>query len=94
MSAATASSTDVATVYVRLLNEGVDVWRPVQARRLSEATYRLSDTPAPGDEEWTFRPGDVVAGLVLGDGLPEALVAVARASAFDARSQAAQRLAG
>ncbi|HNS00403.1 MAG TPA: hypothetical protein PKX48_14430 [Planctomycetota bacterium] len=54
--------TNVATIYVLLLDENVDVWRPVQAERLSENTYRI--LPQPYDrstETWQFEPGDVVA---------------------------------
>ena len=60
MSAATVSSTDLATVFVRLLGEGTDVWRPVEAVRLGETTYRLEDSAAPEDETWIFQPGDIV----------------------------------
>jgi hypothetical protein len=94
MSAATASFTDV--VHVRLLDEGVDVWRPVPARRLSEATWRLGDAAVPPDETWSFQPGDVVvAEHRLKDGVvSEQLFAVARATDFDARSEGAVALAG
>jgi hypothetical protein len=96
MSAAMASSTEIDTVFVRLLDEGVDVWRPVPARRLSEATFRLSDAPAPEDETWSFQPGEiVVAEHRLENGVvSKELFAVARASDFDQRSQAALSLAG
>ena len=95
MSAATISSTEPVTVYVRLLEEAVDAWRPVEAIRISEATYRLSDAPIPEDETWSFQPGDtVVAELRDGAlGSPRTLVAVARASDFDIRSQVAYSLA-
>lgn len=95
MSAAMASSTETVTVFVRLLEEGVDVWRPVPARRLSEATYQLSDTPAPEDETWSFQPGDIVVAehKPVGGVASADLVAVARASDFDHRSQAVLSLA-
>ena len=91
MSAATVSSTDAEIVFVRLLDEGTDVWRPVAARRLSETTYRLDTAPAPEDENWRFQPGDIViAEHRLKDGAPsDELFAVARASDFDELSQAA-----
>ncbi len=94
MSAAMASSTEV-DVFVRLLDEGTDVWRPVPARRLSETTYRLSDAPIPEDEVWSFQPGDiVVAEHRMKNGTPShELVAIARASDFDERSQTAFSLA-
>jgi hypothetical protein len=57
MSADQASNTD-AIVYVRLLDEGVDVWRPVPAAALSDGTFELV---APNDydpetEHWEFPP--------------------------------------
>jgi len=40
-----------AIIYMPLLNEGLDVWRPVNAERLTDDTYRvLGEMPA--DEEW------------------------------------------
>jgi len=47
------------TVYVTLLDEGVDVWRPVQAEHLGGDLYRLTGE-RPDDEVWPFSPGDVV----------------------------------
>lgn len=91
MSAATASSIETATVHVRLLGEGIDVWRPVAAERLGESTYRLSETLRPTDEVWSFSPGDVV---VVERGETEALIAVARATAFDEPSWNQRRRAG
>ncbi len=92
MSAVTASSTDTITVFVRLLDEGVDVWRPVEARRVSAATYRLADVPAPSGESWSFQPGETVVAEARDHGSGPMLVAVARASAFDARSLAPARV--
>ena len=66
------------TVYVELLDEGVAVWRPVEAEPLGDGLYRLL---APQDydpevEVWAFVPGTVVrcAELILSEG-PE-IVAV------------------
>ena len=42
-----------------LLNEAVDVWRPVKATRLSADTYRV-EGEVPDREEWAFAPGTVV----------------------------------
>ena len=42
-----------------LLNEGVDVWRPVEATPVSTETYRV-EGQMPDDEEWAFAPGTVV----------------------------------
>jgi hypothetical protein len=46
------------TVYVRLLDEGTDVWRPVLATPLGDM-YRL-EGPKPDDERWQFEPGALV----------------------------------
>jgi hypothetical protein len=49
-------------VYVRLLNEGIDVWRPVSATQLSDGTYRLLEPPGydPEVETWEFPPHSIV----------------------------------
>jgi hypothetical protein len=47
------------TVHVELLDEGVEVWRPVAAVKVGEGTYRLEDQ-APGGERWAFPPGSIV----------------------------------
>lgn len=84
MSAATASSTDTVVIHVRLLDEGVDVWRPVNAIRLSESTFQIAEDAAPEGEAWSFQPGDIVVAEhrpTLGADNP--LIAVALAVAFD-----------
>ena len=49
------------TIYVALLDEGVDVWRPVQAERVRTGVFRiLPMNPDPEDERWEFPPGSVV----------------------------------
>jgi hypothetical protein len=53
--------TDIAEIYVALLDEGVDVWRPVQAERVSDEMYRILDQHYQRSiETWQFGPGDVV----------------------------------
>ncbi len=48
-------------IYVALLDEGVDVWRPVQAVCEHGDCYRIiSSNPDPEDESWQFLEGDVV----------------------------------
>lgn len=78
MSAATASSTDWTDVHVRILDDAVDVWRPVKARAVSDHVFRLSEDPAPSDERWAFAPGDEVVVERRTDGDEDVLVAVAR----------------
>ena len=49
------------TIYVALLDEGIDVWRPVEAQRLSPDTYLIVDKDYdPRAERWEFEPGTVV----------------------------------
>lgn len=47
------------TVFMPLQDEGVDVWRPVDAEHLGEGRYRILG-PVPEDETWAFEPGAVV----------------------------------
>lgn len=52
---------ELVVVYVELLDEGVDVWRPVRAIRLTEETYRIIEQPYDREiETWRFEPGDEV----------------------------------
>ena len=50
------------TVYVPLLYEGTDVWRPAPARKVSDSVYEILRPPQydPDDEKWEFPPGSVV----------------------------------
>ncbi len=53
--------TDITQVYIALLDEGVDVWRPVQAECVSGNIYRILSQPYDRSvESWQFEPGDVV----------------------------------
>jgi hypothetical protein len=48
-------------IYVALLNEGVDVWRPVRAEHLGGNLYRIVSQPYNREiEYWQFEPGDEV----------------------------------
>lgn len=49
------------TVYVELLDEGVQVWRPTEAEVLGEGRYRLiaGNDYDEGSETWAFVPGTV-----------------------------------
>ena len=48
------------TIYVYLRNEGVDCWRPVEARQLDEQIFRISSKPVPEEEAWAFQLHSVV----------------------------------
>ena len=60
---------DMATIYMRLLNEGTNTWRPVAAEHLNRDTFRVIG-PMRDDEDWAFPPGSVVtvAHHVFADG--------------------------
>lgn len=49
-------------VYVRLLEEGTDVFRPAPAEQLGPFIYKLGlpNDYDPDDEIWEFVPGQVV----------------------------------
>jgi hypothetical protein len=55
------SVAEPVTIFVNLLDEGVDVWRPVQARPLDRGHFRIigidEDT---SDETWQFPAGAIV----------------------------------
>lgn len=52
---------DVQTIYVRLVDEVIDVWTPVKAVHLSDDVYRIIDQAYDRDiETWQFQPGDTV----------------------------------
>jgi hypothetical protein len=46
------------TIYMPLLDEGTDVWRPVEAVREGDGYLVLG--PMPSEETWKFAPGTVV----------------------------------
>jgi len=49
------------TIFVPLLNEGTEVWRPVQARPLGENFFRIIGVEADvSDETWQFASGTIV----------------------------------
>jgi hypothetical protein len=50
---------DATTVYVELLDEDVDVWRPVAASLVRDGVYRLEDK-ADDEERWAFPAGSLV----------------------------------
>ena len=77
-----ADAATTETIYVFLLNEGTDTWRPTTARRVDDVTFNLLPTPNydPGDEEWEFVPGTTVQCELRTLSCGPVLVAVARAA--------------
>jgi hypothetical protein len=81
MSEETASSIDVLTIYIPLLNEGTVVFRPTSAVRMGTNTYKVLPSPDydPNLEEWAFPPGSIVEGSLETKGGKAVLVARAKA---------------
>ena len=49
------------TIYVALVGECTDAWRPVEADWVSGDVYRISAQPYDReDERWEFEPGEEV----------------------------------
>jgi hypothetical protein len=69
-----------STIYLRLLDEKTDVWRPVVAERLGATLYRILDQVVPAEERWEFGPAELVVTDLnqLAEG--PTVVAIARAS--------------
>jgi hypothetical protein len=70
-------------IFVKLIDERVDVWRPVQAKRLSDGVYRIAQQPYDRElEEWEFGPGEqVVCELIESSDGP--MLAATRAAELD-----------
>lgn len=49
----------VSQIYVELLYEGTNCWRPVDAEQVGKDVWRIKGE-VPEDEIWAFQPGDVV----------------------------------
>ncbi len=49
----------MAIIYMPLLDEGTDVWQPVDATYLSDDIYRVDET-MPDGEKWAFPQGSLV----------------------------------
>lgn len=65
---------------MRLLDEGVDVWRPVLATDLGGGRFRLPDWDYdPGHEVWEFQPGTVVEASESALGEEQVLIAAREA---------------
>jgi hypothetical protein len=68
------------TIYMPLVGEGTEVWRPVAASRLAEHVYVILGA-MPDDETWAFPPGSRVRCETRRFGAgPQELVAVSLAS--------------
>jgi len=50
------------TIYIKLLNEGSEAWRPTLGEEMRDNIFRVLPTSDydPEDEEWEFIPGSIV----------------------------------
>lgn len=51
---------NIENIYVGLLNEGIEVFRPVKAEHLYVDVWRISEQVIPEGETWEFQPGQKV----------------------------------
>ena len=74
------TNAETCRIYVYLLDEGTDVWAPVDAERVGDDLYRIvSENSDPDDECWEFTTGEVVRCIPrIFSGGAQGLVAVAR----------------
>ena len=47
-------------IFVRLINEGTTVYRPVDAKRISDELFQIIDDSQVQDEQWEFSNLDLV----------------------------------
>jgi ribosomal protein S17 len=54
----------MTSIFVKLLDEEIDVWRPVEAMEIKDNLYKIiSDSDKAYeeyDENWEFKTGDIV----------------------------------
>lgn len=69
------SSAHPTTVYVELLDEGADVWRPVLAEEVRPGCFLLQRA-VPEEEQGAFQPGALVERELLKSSGGNSLVAL------------------
>jgi hypothetical protein len=68
-------------IYVALLDEGVDVWRPIEAEKLHGDVYLIVSQGYDRDvERWQFEPGDRVRVQLIASSDGRILAATGKAS--------------
>jgi hypothetical protein len=68
---------DIVRIYVQLVSEPVQVWRPVSAKLVKGDVYRIVDQQYDRDiERWEFEPGAQVTCKVVSIGESRVLAAV------------------
>lgn len=52
---------ELTEIYVYLVGEGLDVWRPVKAEHIARDVYKISEQEScTENESWQFGPGSSV----------------------------------
>jgi hypothetical protein len=74
-------ATQRSVIYIQLLDEGVDVWRPTEGEMIADMVFKVLPTENydPEDEHWEFPPGTIVRcekQILYGREAHEELVAV------------------
>ncbi len=74
-------ATKQSVIYIPLLDEGVDVWRPTEGEMVADMVFKVlpTETYDPEDEHWEFPPGTIVRcekQIKHGAGSHQVLVAV------------------
>jgi hypothetical protein len=51
-----------SVIYIPLLDEGTQVWRPTEGEEIADMIFRVLPTPNydPEGEQWAFPPGTIV----------------------------------
>jgi hypothetical protein len=61
-------SIEEIVIYVKLLDEGIDVWRPIRARLVASNIYEILEQTYDHDiETWEFEPGEQVVCIRTSD---------------------------
>ena len=47
------------TAFMPMLDEGTDVWRPVELLAIDKDTFQIQ-SKCPADEKWKFKSGELV----------------------------------
>jgi len=50
---------NIVSIYMPLLDEGTEVYRPIKAESFGDGRYCVLG-PVPADEVWTYMPGTIV----------------------------------
>jgi hypothetical protein len=70
----------VEEIFISLIDEAIDVWRPAQAEHLHDTVYKIVEQPYDKeDETWQFEPGDEVVCELIDSNEGRILAATRRA---------------